>query len=140
MLPGFRSFMPVRKGQAVARTRAARFAAGRRLMLMPYQGQGEDGYFLAHGVPFTPLGVAAPSPLDRLVPLLPGVRRHPCEPDRFLVDPAVARWQVVNVFHLFGYRHIREAGDRLVFSRRRPGFRRLEALPPELARFSAGPR
>jgi hypothetical protein len=44
----------------------------------------------------------------------------------------VARWQVVNVFHLFGYRHVRSRGEALVFSRRRSGFRRLEPLPPEL--------
>jgi succinylglutamate desuccinylase len=145
MLPGFRSFMPVRKGQAVARDKSGDVRCPEDgLMLMPrYQGQGEDGYFLARAVAPFWLRLSAwlrRARLDRLVPLLPGVRRHPSEPDRFLVDPDVARWQVVNVFHLFGYRHVREAGDRLVFSRRRPGFRRLDALPPELARLSAGSR
>jgi len=145
MLPGFRSFMPVSKGQAVARDRSGEVRCPEDgLMLMPrYQGQGEDGYFLARAVSPFWLRLSAwlrRARLDRLVPLLPGVRRHPTEPDRFLVDPEVARWQVVNVFHLFGYRHVREVGDRLVFSRRRPGFRRLDALPPELARLSAEPR
>jgi succinylglutamate desuccinylase len=138
MLPGFRSFMPVRKGQVVARDRDGDVLCPEGgLMLMPrYQGQGEDGYFLARAVSPLWLRLSAGlrrARLDRLVPLLPGVRRHPTEPDRFLVDPKVARFQVINVFHLFGYRHVREAGDLLQFSRRRPGFRAAEALPPELA-------
>jgi succinylglutamate desuccinylase len=105
-------------------------------MLMPrYQGLGGDGYFLARKVSPRWLRLSATlrrHRLDRLVPLLPGVRRDRADPDRFLVDPRVARWQMVNVFHLFGYRHVRSRDDAVAFSRRRPGFRRLDVLPPEL--------
>jgi hypothetical protein len=38
----------------------------------------------------------------------------------------------VNVFHLLGYRHVRARGEERVFARRRPGFRGLQPLPPEL--------
>lgn len=49
MLPGFASFDPVREGQLLARDRGGDVAAPREgLLLMPrYQGQGEDGFFLA---------------------------------------------------------------------------------------------
>jgi succinylglutamate desuccinylase len=141
MAPGWVSFMPVRRGQVVAEDRHGPVECPEAgLMLMPrYQAQGEDGYFVVRGVSPFWLRVSAVlrrARLDRLVPLLPGVRPHATLPDRYVVDPAVARWQVVNVFHLFGYRHVREAGDSLVFSRRRPGFRRLDRLPPELQRLA----
>lgn len=137
MRPGFASFMPVRRGQPVADDRDGPVSCPEDgLMLMPrYQGQGADGYFLARAVSPRWLrlsSVLRRRRLDRLVPLLPGVRRDETDPDRFLVDPRVARWQVVNVFHLFGYRHVRSRDAAVVFSRRRPGFRRLDALPPEL--------
>jgi succinylglutamate desuccinylase len=133
----------VRRGQPVADdARGPVLCPEHALMLMPrYQGLGGDGYFLAR--PVSPLWLRLSATLrrhrlDRLVPLLPGVRRDAIDPDRLLVDPRVARWQVVNVFHLFGYRHVHARDEALVFSRRRPGFRRLEALPPELAQL-AGP-
>lgn len=49
MLPGFASFDPVRAGQLLARDRGGDIVAGQEaLLLMPrYQGQGEDGFFLA---------------------------------------------------------------------------------------------
>lgn len=138
MRPGFASFTPVRRGQPVADDRHGPVLCPEDgLMLMPrYQSQGSDGYFLVRAVAPGWLrlsSVLRRGRLDRLVPLLPGVRRDQAEPDRFLVDPRVARWQVVNVFHLFGYRRLRSQGEGVLFSRRRPGFRRLDALPPELS-------
>lgn len=49
MLPGFASFDPVREGQLLGRDRRGDVVASREgLLLMPrYQGQGEDGFFLA---------------------------------------------------------------------------------------------
>jgi len=143
MRPGFASFVPVRRGQAVADdSRGPVRCPEDGLMLMPrYQGQGDDGFFVARAVSPRWLRLSAAlrrRRLDRLVPLLPGVRRDAADPDRFLVDRRVARWQVVNVFHLFGYRHVRSRGAAVVFSRRRPGFRRLDALPPELAALAGG--
>lgn len=52
MLPGFSSFIPVARGQLVARDRKGWICAPvSGLMLMPrYQGQGEDGYFLVRAL------------------------------------------------------------------------------------------
>ena len=137
MVPGFAGFDRIARGQVVAwdRTGAVR-APERGLLLMPrYQGQGEDGYFLARPVSRLWLRISAvlrQLRVDRLTRLLPGVARDPREPDVFLVDPRVARFQVRNVFHLLGFRHERARGEALVFSRRRPGFRGLRPLPSEL--------
>jgi succinylglutamate desuccinylase len=137
MLPGFANFTPLRRGQVVASDRHGPVRAPEDgLMLMPrYQPQGDDGWFLARPVSPAWLTLSAllrRARLDRLVPLLPGVRRHPERPDHFVADPRVARFQVRNVFHLFGYRHERRQGEAWVFARRRPGFHGLRELPPEL--------
>lgn len=137
MEPGWASFLPVRAGQAVARDRSGAVRAPETgLMLMPrYQGQGEDGYFLAREVSPFWLRVSAglrALRVDLLAPLLPGVRRDPAEPDRLLANPRVARFQRVNVFHLLGYRHVRSQPGGVAFARRRPGFRGLRPLPAEL--------
>jgi hypothetical protein len=62
-----------------------------------------------------------------LLPLLPGIRRDPGDRDTLLADPRIARWFVVEVFHLLGFRKRRRRGDLLAFSRRpsRPGNRSL---------------
>lgn len=142
MLPGFANFTPLRRGQEVARDRRGPVRAPEDgVMLMPrYQAQGDDGFFLARPVSRAWLALSAllrRGRVDRLVPLLPGVRPHPQFADHFVADARVARYQVRNVFHLFGYRHVRQAGEQWVFSRRRPGFRGLRELPPELRALDA---
>ena len=142
MAPGFSGFDRIGRGQVVARDRRGPVRAPEAgLMLMPrYQGQGEDGFFLARPVSRFWLHVSAllrHLRVDRLAPLLSGVARDPEEPDRFVADAKVARFQVRNIFHLLGFRHERAHGDALVFSRRRPGFRGLRPLPPELSAVQA---
>lgn len=137
MEPGWASFQPVRQGQTVARDRRGELRAPEKgLMLMPrYQGQGEDGYFLARPVSPFWLRVSAwlrALRVDRLAPLLPGIRRDPADPDRLVANPRVARFQRVNVFHLLGYRHVRSQPGGVAFARRRPGFRGLRQVPAEL--------
>ena len=41
------------------------------------------------------------------------------QPDTLLADPRVARWFVVEVFHLLGFRKESRRGALLAFSRRR---------------------
>lgn len=125
MEPGFENFQPLRKGQVVAHDAhgPVRAHSGGLMMLPRYQGQGDDGYFVAGVVSRAALTVSAALralQLDRLVPLLPGVSRHPERVDHFVADPRVARVAVTQVFHLFGYRHMRAHGESLVFSRRSP--------------------
>jgi succinylglutamate desuccinylase len=137
MEQGWASFQPVRAGQPVASDRKGEVRAPEGgLMLMPrYQGQGEDGFFVARPVSPFWLRVSAwlrALRVDRLAPLLPGIRRDAADPDRLLANPRVARFQRVNVFHLLGYRHVRSQPGALAFARRRPGFRGLRQLPAEL--------
>jgi succinylglutamate desuccinylase len=123
MLPGFASFAPIARGQRVARDCTGDVLSPEGgLMLMPrYQGQGEDGYFVAREVAPFWLGVSEwlrRARAHRLLPYLPGVARHPAHGSTLIVDPRVARTRVADIMHLCGYRKRRPEGGRLLFSRR----------------------
>jgi succinylglutamate desuccinylase len=124
MEPGFVNFTQVEKGQLLARDRTGALLAPAacHVMLPLYQELGDDGYFLARRVSGFWLWLARAlraSGVGGLLPLMPGIRRAPGEPDTLLADPRVARWFVVEVFHLLGYRKESRRGALLAFSRRR---------------------
>lgn len=124
MRPGYASFTPVRIGEAVARSGAGevRIPETGRILMPRYQDQGDDGYFLVREVSPAWLAVSAllrRLGVDRLAPLLPGVRRHPRLPRGLVVDLRVVRWFGLEVFHLLGFRRRRRVGPVLVLVRRR---------------------
>lgn len=132
MAPGYVNFQRVKKGDLLANDRRGEIRADQdcRVLLPLYQALGDDGYFLARPVRRFWLGVARWLRwlrLDRIVHWLPGVRRDPEDALTILVDPIVARWFVTEIFHLLGFRRLRQRGDRLAFSRRwsRPENKRL---------------
>jgi len=132
MTAGFHNFDRVRAGQLLARDRGAEIRAPEdgRVLLPLYQGRGDDGFFLARE--FRPFWLRCSAclrrlRLDRLARLLPGVRRDPEQPHTLLVDPRIARWYPVQVFHLLGYRKQRRRGARLAFTRRAWDLRRPSA-------------
>ncbi len=92
------------------------------LMLMPlYQEQGADGFFVVQPVRRRWLETSAVVRrwrLERLLHLLPGVRRHPELAGSFIVDRRYARWLARQLFHLLGFKRRSEAGRYLVMSRR----------------------
>lgn len=123
MEPGFVNFQPVKRGQLLARYRYGNIRAGEtgRILMPLYQSQGADGFFLVRAVnPFW-LQVAfwlRRLRLERALPWLPGIRRHPTLPDSLVVNPDIARWFVLELFHLLGFRKQRVEGELLVVSRR----------------------
>ncbi len=125
MEPGFVGFQPVRQGDLLARHAAGEIRAPEsgRILMPLYQEQGSEGFYLVRRV--SRLWLILSAALRRLhlhvlLPLMPGVRQDPDNHNALRVNPAVARWFVVEIFHLFGYRRRRPDGERLVFSRRRP--------------------
>lgn len=125
MAPGFANFTPVRAGEIVAHDAGGPVPVpmSGRLFLPLYQAQGDDGYFLVRPIRRAWLAISrvlrrlgAP----RLLPLLPGVRRSTRRADTLIVSRRVARWLVNEVFHLLGYRRVRETERHVVFRSRGP--------------------
>jgi succinylglutamate desuccinylase len=126
MEPGYRGLQPVKQGELLGRDRNGEVRAPQRgrIVLPLYQELGDDGFFLVRRVSRFWLGLSALLRRLRLGGVLtglPGVRKHPDQPNALCVDRRMARWPLVSFFHLFGYRRRRPEDDHLVFSRRRPG-------------------
>ncbi len=124
MNPGFANFQAVSEGDEVARDiRGPVEAPETGLILLPlYQGQGDDGFFIAREVKMFWLKVSAllrKLRLSATMAILPGVRRHSEDDDVLIVDTSVARLYPLEIFHLFGFRKLRRNGTKLVVSRRR---------------------
>lgn len=137
MEPGFENFQPIIKGQFVARDRNGPILAPRTgLMMLPrYQGQGDDGFFVATPVSGLLLKLSAAARrwgAERLVPLLPGVERHPERAGQFITPPAT---RLGDIFNWLGYRHMRPHGERRVYARRYEGT--TPPAPPEVQALAA---
>lgn len=120
MLPGFESFHPIKKRQPLATDRNGQVCAREsgRILLPLYQGLGDDGFFVGRELTAFRRWFSEKARslgLDRLVALLPGVRRAPGTTDTFLVNLRAARYLPRSLFYRLGYRHIRlyETGWRL---------------------------
>ena len=123
MKPGFCNFDPVSKNQELASNQWGPIEAplAGRIIMPHYQEQGEDGFFLGREVNLFWLRLSAVLRWLRLGKLshwLPGVHRHPEREGCLLVDPGIARWFEVEIFHLLGFRRHPPQGKYLVFSPR----------------------
>ncbi len=123
MQPGFVSFAPIVKGQLMGMTASGPVTAPHqgRVLLPLYQAQGDDGFFAGRDVrPFwlAVANIMRRCRFDRVVRLLPGVRRSKDDPHTILASRRVARWFLVEIFHLLGYRKKRVQGGVMVFTRR----------------------
>ena len=90
-------------------------------MLPLYQELGDDGFFLARRVRWFWLLLAQwlrALHVAALLPLMPGIRRDSNDHDTMLANPKVARWFVVELFHLLGFRKVTERSGCVAFRRR----------------------
>ncbi|MFT7667748.1 MAG: putative deacylase [Planctomycetota bacterium] len=126
MHPGFSNFDPVVRGQALANDVNGKVRSREDgLVLLPlYQGQGDDGFFVGREIRRFWLRVSSVMrvlQIGSIVHWLPGVRRVPNEAETLEVNPKVAIWWVVEIFHLLGFRRLRVSAGKLRFSRRVEG-------------------
>lgn len=124
MLPGFANFTPVARGQQLARDWQGEVVAPEDgLLFMPlYQQQGDDGFFLVREVRLFWLRVSTwlrRAHFDRLLPRLPGVSRVPGDRRALEINTRIARWFVIEICHLLGFRKHAQVKGKLVVSRRR---------------------
>lgn len=124
MRPGFANFDPVGRGEVLAKKngRQVRSPESGLIMMPLYQSKGDDGFFICRDVrPFWLWlsEVLRSINLGAWMYLLPGISRHPVEPESLIVNTRVARLFPLQIFHLLGFRKRRWAEHRLVVSRRR---------------------
>ena len=124
MLPGFRNFQPVGRGDLLAHSAAGPVTAcvGGRILMPLYQGQGSDGFFLGREVGRTWLAMstrARRAGLHRLASSLPGVVPESADLVRLKVQPEL-RPGVDSMLRLLGFRREPASGSGSVEYVRRP--------------------
>jgi predicted deacylase len=110
MLPGFRSFDKLHKGDAMALHNEQEIIALKdTIVFMPlYQVQGEEGFFLIRPIPLWILSFSAflrRIRLDSFLALLPGVSWSNPARENLMVNLKIARFFSKPFFHLLGYRN-----------------------------------
>jgi predicted deacylase len=131
MEPGFSNLTAVRRGRHLAMhtpkggvVETVRAPHDGFVMLPLYQSQGEDGFFWGRAVSERRLRASHAlrrMRLDRVLHWLPGVSREGRDRDRLRVDTRIAHFYPLEVFHLFGFRKIRQEGSMLLVERSKHG-------------------
>lgn len=123
MKEGFVNFQQVEKGQTIAYNKDGRIMAKRSgFIFMPlYQALGYDGYFIVKLIKPFWFKVSSRTRkwrLDKALRLIPGVRQGDLITDGYIVDKQIARYKVISLLHLLGYRKVKEKGKKINMSRR----------------------
>lgn len=123
MKEGFVNFQKVEKGQTIAYNREGKIMAKRSgFIFMPlYQSLGCDGFFIVKEI--KPFWFKASSRtrklrLDKALRWLPGVSQGNLINDGYIIDKQVARYKVISLLHLLGYRKVKEKGEKINMTRR----------------------
>ena len=127
MMPGFKNFQPIRKGNLLARNKNGNiYSHLNGYIFMPlYQTQGSDGYFIIRKVNFVWLNISKwmrKLKIEKLLPFLPGINRSKKSTAELVVNRKIARWFVIEIFHLLGYRRKRIEDNSLIVTRRKFDF------------------
>lgn len=124
MLPGFTNFQKIKRGDVLARSKNGDISSIETGMIfLPlYQNQGNDGFFLVRE--FLPFWLKVSKfvrtrRLERILHYLPGIRKHPDNNSSLIVNRKIARWYVMEVLHLFGYRRKTTENGKLVVTKRK---------------------
>lgn len=123
MKPGYINFQPVKKGEEVAVNNQGPIATLEKgHIFMPlYQKKGEDGFFLIRRVRWVWLQLSAilrHTQIHKLLHYLPGVHQCHNMSETLVVNHNIAKYYVIEFFHLLGYRRKRKLGKYMLFTRR----------------------
>lgn len=124
MNPGFQNFQKVGKGDNVAQSENGKiFSREKGLIFLPlYQKQGDDGFFVVREImPFwlRVSSVMRKMRLEKILPYLPGIQKHPLTENTLIVNTKIARWYVLEIFHLLGYRRKTTENGKLIVTKRK---------------------
>lgn len=123
MYLGFENFQLVSKEQGLATDRNGEVTAPKtgRIFMPLYQKLGNDGFFIVREIKLFWLvfsKVLRKYNFHQLLYLLPGI--HPYNDSRhtIAVNKKIARWKVIDFFHLLGFRRRLEQGNKMIFVKR----------------------
>lgn len=123
MEPGFKNFERIQKGYLLARSGAKeiRSIENGSIFMPLYQKQGDDGFFILRKI--NPLWIKVSSFLRRLragavLPALPGIRGEDGKHETLVIDNKIARWYVIEILHLLGYRRKSRERGKLIVKKR----------------------
>jgi len=124
MNPGFQNFQKIKKGEDLARNEnGGIFSREKGMIFMPlYQKQGDDGFFVVREiVPFwlKVSTVMRKLHFEKILPYLPGIQKYPLNENKLIVNTKIARWYVLEFFHLLGYRRETKENGKLVVTKRK---------------------
>jgi succinylglutamate desuccinylase len=122
MEPGFRNLDRARVHQLLAHDAHGEIRAPKDgMVILPlYQKSGSDGFFWGRETSALRLRVSGALRrfgVDRVFPLLPGVRRDASRPSRFVLGERAASVYPMSVFRLLGYRRVRRRESELLVDR-----------------------
>ena len=121
MKSGFQNFDIIEKGTPLARENGELIKAPEsgRIFMPLYQKKGHDGFLIINEVSPIWLKLSAylrKSFVHKLLKFLPGVEKE--SEQAFKINLKVARFLVKDIFHLFGYRVVREGEHTVICYRR----------------------
>ncbi len=124
MIPGFVNFQKIHKGQILAYNKhgAIHSPYYGRIFLPLYQDQGLEGFFVIDEIKILSLKISEiirKLGFDKYMSLLPGIRKQKEFPNCYVINRRVARFFLIPVFHLLGYRKVIRH-DTLYIVKRRP--------------------
>ena len=123
MKPGFVNFEGIEKGEELATNKKGNITSPETgLIFMPlYQKLGDEGFFIIKRIHNFWLKVSEfmrKLHAEKVFRLLPGIKKNPEENSSYIINTKIARFMVMNIFHLFGYRREKKEGNTIIVSRR----------------------
>lgn len=122
MNPGFVNFQEITKGEKLATNKIGKITSPENgFIFILYQKLGDEGFFIIKRIHIFWLKVSEfmrKLHAEKLLGLLPGIKKNPEESSSYIINTKIARFMVMNIFHLFGYRREKKEGNTIIVSRR----------------------
>ena len=124
MEPGYLNFQDIRKGEVLAKNSGGeiRSPENGKIFMPLYQKQGNDGFFVIKRI--NPLWLKLSSILrrlraDKILTYLPGINSQNGTDSNITVNLSIAKWYVIELLHILGYRRKSIENGVLMASRRK---------------------
>lgn len=123
MLPGYVNFQRIKKKELLATDKKGeiRSPSTSRIFMPLYQKLGNDGFFIVRRIRFFWLllsKILRTYNFHYLLYMLPGVTTHLGKRTSIVVNQHIARYGVVDFFHLLGFRRKTKKGNLIIFEKR----------------------